>query len=117
MGEAEAQGFKECSVSLSLYRGIKSFGMVLAASNPEHTQVEPLCPPSGAKPGDRIFSGISSEQVGQIDHTSPSWSETYSSSTLFIYLDAVILLHKCNESASAISQAIQSTGSIFLAFD
>ena len=35
-------------------RGIKSFGMVLAASNEEHTTVEPLMPPPGSKPGTRL---------------------------------------------------------------
>jgi len=36
-------------------RKIKSYGMVMAASNVEHTQVEPLAPPAGANPGERIF--------------------------------------------------------------
>lgn len=38
-------------------RGIKSAGMVLAASNAEHTIVEPLVPPASAKPGDRVNAG------------------------------------------------------------
>ncbi len=45
-------------------RGIKSHGMVLAASNEEHTRVEPLAPPPGAAPGDRVFFGDRAEQVG-----------------------------------------------------
>lgn len=36
-------------------RKIKSFGMVMAASNEEHTQVEPISPPEAAAPGERIF--------------------------------------------------------------
>lgn len=35
-------------------RGIKSFGMLLCASNEEHTEVEPLTPPEGAVPGERL---------------------------------------------------------------
>ncbi|KAJ3258761.1 hypothetical protein HK103_003355 [Boothiomyces macroporosus] len=36
-------------------RGIKSFAMVLCASNEDHTKVELLVPPKGSKPGDKIF--------------------------------------------------------------
>ncbi len=36
-------------------RGIKSAGMVLAASNEEHTVVELLGPPLSARPGDRVY--------------------------------------------------------------
>ena len=35
-------------------RGIKSFGMLLCASNEEHTVVEPLTPPEGAEMGERL---------------------------------------------------------------
>lgn len=38
-------------------RGIKSNGMVLCASNEEHTVVEPLSPPEGAAVGERVFFG------------------------------------------------------------
>ena len=38
-------------------RGIKSHGMLLAASNAEHTLVEPLAPPAGAAPGERVWFG------------------------------------------------------------
>ncbi|KAI8473037.1 MAG: tRNA-binding protein [Monoraphidium minutum] len=43
-------------------RGIKSHGMLLAASNEEHTEVEPLSPPAGAAPGERVWFGASQEQ-------------------------------------------------------
>lgn len=43
-------------------RGIKSHGMLLAASNEEHTAVEPLTPPPGAAPGERVWFGGESEQ-------------------------------------------------------
>ncbi|KAK2637263.1 hypothetical protein Ddye_032055 [Dipteronia dyeriana] len=40
-------------------RDVMSEGLVLCASNEDHTIVEPLLPPEGAKPGERIsFSGI-----------------------------------------------------------
>ena len=35
-------------------RGIKSAGMVLAASNDAHTEVEPISPPVSAIPGERL---------------------------------------------------------------
>lgn len=38
-------------------RGIKSNGMVLCASNAEHTAVEPLAPPAGAAVGERVWFG------------------------------------------------------------
>lgn len=38
-------------------RGIKSNGMLLCASNEEHTIVEPLFPPEGAAVGERVFFG------------------------------------------------------------
>jgi aminoacyl tRNA synthase complex-interacting multifunctional protein 1 len=43
-------------------RGIKSHGMLLAASNEEHTEVEPLTPPAGAAPGERVWFGDAREQ-------------------------------------------------------
>ncbi|KAF3433269.1 hypothetical protein FNV43_RR24371 [Rhamnella rubrinervis] len=40
-------------------RDVLSEGLVLCASNEDHTAVEPLLPPEGAKPGERVsFSGI-----------------------------------------------------------
>jgi tRNA-binding EMAP/Myf-like protein len=36
-------------------RGIDSHGMVLCASNADHTAVEPLDPPEGSVPGERVF--------------------------------------------------------------
>ncbi len=38
-------------------RGIKSNGMLLCASNAEHTEVEPLLPPAGAAIGERVYFG------------------------------------------------------------
>jgi tRNA-binding EMAP/Myf-like protein len=53
-----------CNLKPRNMRGIKSHGMVLAASNEEHTAVEPLAPPAGAAPGERVFFGAQVEQVG-----------------------------------------------------
>jgi tRNA-binding EMAP/Myf-like protein len=36
-------------------RGIKSFGMVMCASSADGNSVEPLSPPAGARPGDRVY--------------------------------------------------------------
>lgn len=38
-------------------RGIKSNGMLLCASNADHTEVEPLSPPDGAEIGERVYFG------------------------------------------------------------
>lgn len=43
-------------------RGIKSNGMVLCASNEEHSVVEPLSPPEGAPVGERVWFGDVKEQ-------------------------------------------------------
>jgi aminoacyl tRNA synthase complex-interacting multifunctional protein 1 len=52
-----------CNLKPRNMRGIKSCGMLLAASNAEHTQVEPLVPAQGAAPGSRVWFGQQSEQV------------------------------------------------------
>lgn len=38
-------------------RGVASNGMLLCASNAEHTVVEPVIVPESAAPGERIFFG------------------------------------------------------------
>lgn len=49
-------------------RGIESAGMVLAASNADHTQVEVLDPPAGVAPGDRItFEGETAPPEAQLN--------------------------------------------------
>jgi methionine--tRNA ligase beta chain len=49
-------------------KGILSAGMVLAASNDDHTQVEVLDPPAGAKPGERVtFAGVTGEPDAQLN--------------------------------------------------
>lgn len=48
--------------------GIASAGMVLCASNEDHTKVEPLAPPEGAVVGERImFEGYTGEAEAQLN--------------------------------------------------
>jgi tRNA-binding EMAP/Myf-like protein len=44
-------------------RGIKSNGMLLAASNDAHDVVEPLAPPPGSAPGSRVWFGDARQQA------------------------------------------------------
>jgi len=46
-------------------RGIKSHGMLLCASNADHSEVEPLSAPEDAMNGERVFFGTSSEEQGE----------------------------------------------------
>ncbi|KAJ7982703.1 tyrosine--tRNA ligase, cytoplasmic [Quillaja saponaria] len=46
-------------------RGIKSCGMLMAASDPTHVNVELLVPPEGAVPGERIWFGSEDEKENQ----------------------------------------------------
>lgn len=46
-------------------RGIKSHGMLLCASNEDHTKVEPLSVPEGAINGERVFFGSIEEEQGE----------------------------------------------------
>lgn len=52
-----------CNLKPRNMRGIKSHGMLLAASDEPHLVVEPLAPPAGAKPGERVWFGDNKEQV------------------------------------------------------
>jgi len=44
-----------CNLKPRNMRGIKSDGMLLCASNADHSSVEPLDPPAGAAPGARVL--------------------------------------------------------------
>jgi methionine--tRNA ligase beta chain len=47
-----------CNLKPRALKGVLSHGMLLCASDPEHTQVDPLTPPPGTKIGERIvFDG------------------------------------------------------------
>jgi len=49
-------------------RGIKSYAMVLCASNADHTKVELLVPPEGSQPGDKVyFEGFEGEPDAQLN--------------------------------------------------
>jgi aminoacyl tRNA synthase complex-interacting multifunctional protein 1 len=53
-----------CNLKARNMRGIKSNGMLLAASDEAHENVEPLAPPTGATPGSRVWFGQHQDQVG-----------------------------------------------------
>lgn len=52
-----------CNLKPRNMRGIKSHGMLLAASDAPHENVEPLAPPQGAVPGDRVWFGPHQDQA------------------------------------------------------
>ncbi|GLI65759.1 hypothetical protein VaNZ11_009374, partial [Volvox africanus] len=56
-----------CNLKPRNMRGIKSFGMLLAASDEPHVVVEPLVPPPGARPGERVWFGEDSQQPAAAD--------------------------------------------------
>ncbi|KAF8059373.1 PMA1 [Scenedesmus sp. PABB004] len=56
-----------CNLKPRSMRGIKSHGMLLAASNEEHTAVEPLAPAPGAAPGTRVWFGEQREQAAPME--------------------------------------------------
>ena len=53
-------------------RGVKSNGMVLCASNAEHTEVEPLAPPEGAAVGERVWFGEGGDGGDQGEAAKPN---------------------------------------------
>ncbi|KAJ6832096.1 putative aminoacyl tRNA synthase complex-interacting multifunctional protein 1 [Iris pallida] len=53
-------------------RGIKSNGMLMAASDASHEVVELLLPPEGSAPGERIWFGEEEEKDKQADAASPN---------------------------------------------
>lgn len=53
-------------------RGVKSFGMLLAASDSSHENVELLEPPESSLPGDRIWFGDVDEKENLPDVASPN---------------------------------------------
>jgi len=57
-----------CNMKPAKLRGIMSEGMVLAASNADHSQVELLDPAPGSKPGERVvFEGHPGEPDAQLN--------------------------------------------------
>uniref|UniRef100_A0A0D6R6T1 tRNA-binding domain-containing protein n=1 Tax=Araucaria cunninghamii TaxID=56994 RepID=A0A0D6R6T1_ARACU len=53
-------------------RGVKSNGMLMAASDAAHENVELLTPPEGSVPGERIWFGSDEESNSQSDAASPN---------------------------------------------
>ncbi|PIN13190.1 tRNA-binding protein [Handroanthus impetiginosus] len=53
-------------------RGVKSFGMLMAASDATHENVELLVPPEGAVPGERVWFGSVDEKENLPDVASPN---------------------------------------------
>ncbi|KAG2445557.1 hypothetical protein HXX76_000171 [Chlamydomonas incerta] len=56
-----------CNLKPRNMRGVKSHGMLLAASDEPHLVVEPLAPPAGAKAGERVWFGEQPEQPAAAD--------------------------------------------------
>ncbi|CAM6053418.1 unnamed protein product [Sphagnum tenellum] len=57
-----------CNLKPAKLKGVESKGMVLCASRDDPKDVEPLAPPAGSKPGDKVFvegyeEGIPDEQL------------------------------------------------------
>lgn len=53
-------------------RGVKSSGMLMAASDASHENVELLEPPEGSIPGERIWFGTEDDQQNQPDPATPN---------------------------------------------
>lgn len=53
-------------------RGVKSCGMLMAASDAKHENVELLFPPEKAIPGERIWFGTEDEKDNQPDAATPN---------------------------------------------
>lgn len=53
-------------------RGIKSNGMLMAASDEAHESVELLVPPEGSVPGERIWFGSENEKDKQPNAATPN---------------------------------------------
>ncbi|GFQ02757.1 tyrosine--tRNA ligase cytoplasmic [Phtheirospermum japonicum] len=53
-------------------RGVKSFGMLMAASDAAHENVELLVPPEGAVPGERVWFGSLDEKENLPEVASPN---------------------------------------------
>lgn len=53
-------------------RGVKSNGMLMAASDAAHENVELLSPPEGAVPGERAWFGTEEDQATQAAAATPN---------------------------------------------
>ncbi len=63
-----------CNLKPANLRGVKSAAMVLAASDPSHTQVELLDPPQGSQIGERVFcTGFAGEPDAVLNPKHKVW--------------------------------------------
>ena len=53
-------------------RGVKSNGMLLAASDATHENVELLIPPEGSIPGERVWFGTEDDKASQGESVTPN---------------------------------------------
>eukprot|EP00752_Nemacystus_decipiens_P008790 g7844.t1 len=66
-----------CNLPARAMRGVASAGMLLCASNDDHTIVDPLSPPEGAKVGELVtFDGVLSAPAPPSSAASRAWSAT-----------------------------------------
>ncbi|CAM9110215.1 unnamed protein product [Ectocarpus sp. 6 AP-2014] len=66
-----------CNLPSRAMRGVASSGMLLCASNDDHSSVDPLSPPEGAKIGEIItFEGVLSAPAPPSSGASRAWSAT-----------------------------------------
>lgn len=69
-------------------RGVKSCGMLLAASDASHENVELLVPPEGSLPGDRVWFGAPDDQQSLPVPASPN--QVYIRVTVYICIHMYI---------------------------
>ncbi|KAL0359315.1 UNVERIFIED_CONTAM: Tyrosine--tRNA ligase, cytoplasmic [Sesamum angustifolium] len=69
-------------------RGVKSFGMLMAASDAAHENVELLVPPLGAVPGERVWFGSVDEKDNLPDVASPNQAK-HAYIICFLMLDSL----------------------------
>eukprot|EP00904_Undaria_pinnatifida_P006920 jgi/Undpi1/3358/HiC_scaffold_15.g06731.m1 len=66
-----------CNLPPRAMRGVLSAGMLLCASNDDHTRVDPLSPPEGAKVGELItFQGVLSAPAPPGGSAARAWGST-----------------------------------------
>ncbi|CAN0063682.1 unnamed protein product, partial [Laminaria digitata] len=66
-----------CNLPPRAMRGVLSAGMLLCASNGDHTRVDPLSPPEGANVGELVtFPGVLSAPAPADGSAARAWSST-----------------------------------------
>lgn len=67
-------------------RGVKSYGMLMAASDASHENVELLAPPEGSLPGERVWFGSADELENLPDAASPNQ---------VVFLTRIVIFNVC----------------------